>query len=327
MFLRRCRSSKRPRQPADGIPGSRDRARAVAPGRSAGPAGGNGARAIARSTDGGASRRARSAARHFTTERRDILDDFLPLFAASQSPPFGGQQFAGGEDFGYFAHRKRVRTRQSPSVPWSRSGGTGVSRAVGLPWRHGRPASRRLRTDVDRSPAILLPVVKSAVTSMDHEVEGASPSVLAGARSSVLERMVPRKRQYGLDCSPASLASTALRSRASVVHPRRRHAGHPTGEERRYLDNHAVGGESPPASGRGGVARDRAHGVSRETGAVRPFPVRRQRPERRFPAGRAGPLVNRRGLLVAGSVVKMTDTSALNRVVAGSIPAGRSMRP
>ena len=38
---------------------------------------------------------------------------------------------------------------------------------------------RRLRADVDRSPAIPKPVVKSAVTSMDHEVEGASPSVLS----------------------------------------------------------------------------------------------------------------------------------------------------
>jgi hypothetical protein len=129
---------------ADGRPGSRDWHREVSRGH---PKRGarrreRRARQIARSTDGGASQNgARSAARPLFQERRDNLDDFPPHFWCGPecSPYWEGrrlaaqnrvgararrkwaarlrpsQQFAGGEDFGYFAQRMVKRVRIPPA--------------------------------------------------------------------------------------------------------------------------------------------------------------------------------------------------------------------
>lgn len=94
--------------------------------------------------------------------------DFPPPFGRHRSsrPVLGGQEFAGGEDLGYFAPRAGFRSRPVPEAcrgaDPARIGRTRVRPFRGNTKGHASSGLRPMSTVPQRS---FLPVVKSAVTS------------------------------------------------------------------------------------------------------------------------------------------------------------------
>jgi hypothetical protein len=172
--------------------------------------------------------------------------------------------------------------------------------------------------------------------------------------------MVPRERQYGLDCSPAYRnapcdplqrcpASGLLSAgRAGSIPPGRCVACSPAAEAAEPRNR---GGTSGRPRGEGkvpgaclrigsdfselrqtiaGGEEHRYFGTMRPKVRILPRRAARGSAVERMVASQEAVTVStvpRQQELAVRSVVKMSDTSAVNRVVAGSNPAGRSVRP
>jgi hypothetical protein len=136
----------------DGRPGSRDRAVQARRSEARGLPEGTAREPIARSTDGGANRRVRSAARHSSERRDDYSFSSSSLVVKTSDTSTPGK--------GGFRH--------PPVFEACRGAGPARTNATRAPVLHGDMEDsrlRRLKADVACSPAILMPVVKSAVTS------------------------------------------------------------------------------------------------------------------------------------------------------------------